>query len=73
MALLMKEGSGEKVKDDLFDGNALDEIRGHLMEMDEREAQTSLALGNLSSNVFNELKGKQVYKFIQLLIPSINR
>ena len=68
MALLMKEGPGDKVKDDLFDGSALDEIRGHLMDLDEREAQTSLALGNLSSNVFNELKGKQVHLFVQLFI-----
>ena len=64
MALLMKQGSGDKAKDDLFDGNSLDEVRGHLMELDEREAQTSLALGNLSSNVFNELKGKQVHLFV---------
>eukprot|EP00112_Aurelia_sp_Birch-Aquarium-sp1_P014876 Seg3243.2 transcript_id=Seg3243.2/GoldUCD/mRNA.D3Y31 product="Glutamine-rich protein 2" protein_id=Seg3243.2/GoldUCD/D3Y31 len=72
MVLLMKEGPGDKVKDDLLDGNALDEVRGHLMELDEREAQASLALGNLSSNVFSELKGKQqlidaLYKCVEQL------
>ena len=56
--LIQRIGDGKTDNND----DGLNAIKEHLVELETRGSRTSMALNDLSSGVYNELKAKQVGK-----------